>query len=383
MRRSVNFNRFIGQSFLIFIVLLCNCIPTFAQSEVNNSAIQSSKEKAERIAQSSVWRVGIKEVPPFSYKDSNGKWIGISVRLWQWVAQDIGLTYKFEEHDLQGLLEGVRRGKLDAAVGALTITAEREKLFDFSHPFFNSGLGVAVNKKPAAGFFSILRQIMREAEIRIIGALLLFLALITVLIFFCERRYAKDKPDKAHEALSNLRSSLWWSLVIMIGKNARHPVSPGGRILAFSWMVISLIIFASLTALITTSLTVTELQVQIHGLDDLLRTRVATIKSSTAEEFLNRKRVNFRSVVTIQDAFKLLAEGAADAIVYDKPMLRYLVKKSYPNEYEVLSFTFEPQKYGFAIKDGKPELEDINRSLLARTQESTSWDELLYQFLGE
>jgi len=146
VRRSVNFNRFIGQSFLIFIVLLCSCIPTFAQSEVNNSAIQSSKEKAERIAQSSVWRVGIKEVPPFSYKDSNGKWIGISVRLWQWVAQDIGLTYKFEEHDLQGLLEGVRRGKLDAAVGALTITAEREKLFDFSHPFFNTGLGVAVNK---------------------------------------------------------------------------------------------------------------------------------------------------------------------------------------------------------------------------------------------
>jgi len=224
---------------------------------------------------------------------------------------------------------------------------------------------------------------MSEAEIRIIGAILLFLALITVLIFFCERRYAKDKPDKAQEALSNLRSSLWWSLVIMIGKNARHPVSPGGRILAFSWMVISLIIFASLTALITTSLTVTELQVQIHGLDDLMRTRLATIKSSTAEEFLNRKRVNFRSVATIQDAFKLLAEGAADAIVYDKPMLRYLVKKSYPNEYEVLSFTFEPQKYGFAIKDGKPELEDINRSLLARTQESTLWDELLYQFLGE
>jgi ABC-type amino acid transport substrate-binding protein len=31
-----------------------------------------------------------------------------------------------------------------AAVAALTITAEREKHFDFSHPFHTRGLGIAV-----------------------------------------------------------------------------------------------------------------------------------------------------------------------------------------------------------------------------------------------
>jgi ABC-type amino acid transport substrate-binding protein len=147
-------------------------------------------------------------------------------------------------------------------------------------------------------------------------------------------------------------------------------------------MVISLVIFASLTALITSALTVTELHVQIQNPNDLVRARLVTVKSSTSEEFLNRERINFRSVATITDAFRLLAKGATDAIVYDKPMLRYLVKKSYPNEFEVLGLTFERQKYGFAIKEGKQELEGINRSLLARTQGST-WDELIYQHLGE
>jgi ABC-type amino acid transport substrate-binding protein len=75
---------------------------------------------------------------PETVKYSNGKWVGISLRLWQWVAQDVGLTCKYEEHDLQGILDDVSRGALDAAVGALTITVERER-FDFSHSF--SALG--------------------------------------------------------------------------------------------------------------------------------------------------------------------------------------------------------------------------------------------------
>ena len=69
------------------------------------------------------------------------------------------------------------------------------------------------------------------------------------------------------------------------------------------------------------------------------------------EEFLNRERINLRSVANITDAFRLLAENKTDAIVYDKAMLRYMIKKSYPNKFEVLGFTFESQQYGFAIKE--------------------------------
>jgi ABC-type amino acid transport substrate-binding protein len=81
------------------------------------------------------------------------------------VAQDVGLTYKYEEHDLQGIMDDVSRSALDAAVGALTITAERER-FDFSHSFFSTGLGVAVKKVPLTGFVAILRHIMRGEGLR-------------------------------------------------------------------------------------------------------------------------------------------------------------------------------------------------------------------------
>jgi polar amino acid transport system substrate-binding protein len=382
MRRSITVNRYKLKSFVIIFVWICNFIPAFAQSETTDSTIQSSKKKVERKTQSPVWQVGILRAPPFSFKDSKGEWVGISVILWRLVANDIGLKYKFEELGLPELLDGVSHGDLDAGIGPLTITAEREKRFDFTHSFFNTGLGVVVKKEPDTTIVSILRHIMRGERLRTIGVILLTLALIAVLIFICERRYAKVKPDKANEARSNFWSSLWWSLVILIGKNDRHPASVGGRILALSWMVISLIIFASLTALITSALTVTELKVKINSPNDLVRVRLATVKSSTSEEFLNRERINFRSAANITDAFKLLAESKTDAIVYDKPLLRYLVKKNYANDFEVLSFTFEPQSYGFAIKDGKQELEGINRSILARTQASY-WADLIYRHLGK
>ena len=382
MRRLVKDNRFKMQSILLIIVLICSCIQAFAHSEASNSAIQNSKEKADRNAQSSVWRVGILEAPPFSYKDSNGEWVGICVILWQLVAKDIGINFKFEEHELYELLSGVNRGNLDAVVGPLTINAEREKLFDFTHAYFDSGLGVVVKKKSDTTIFPTLRHIMRGKTLRTIGVILFSLALITLLIAFCERRYSKDKPDKANEARGSLWSSLWWSLVILIGKNARHPASIGGRILALSWMVVSLIIFASLTALITSALTVTELQMNINNPNDLVRVRLATVKSSSSEGFLNRQHINFESTENISDAFFLLAKGEIDAIVYDKPLLRYLIKKNYANKFEVLGFTFEPQRYGFAIKEGKLELETINRSLLKQTQAS-NWDDLIYRYLGK
>jgi ABC-type amino acid transport substrate-binding protein len=45
---------------------------------------------------------------------------------------------------LEEMLEATASGEVDAAAAALTITTEREQMVDFSHPFFTSGLGIAV-----------------------------------------------------------------------------------------------------------------------------------------------------------------------------------------------------------------------------------------------
>ena len=81
--------------------------------------------------------VGIVEAPPFAMKDGNGNWDGIAVRLWRHVAGDLGLQYELREMSIPDLVAAIEEGKLAAAVTAV-VTAEWERLMDFSHPYYST-----------------------------------------------------------------------------------------------------------------------------------------------------------------------------------------------------------------------------------------------------
>jgi ABC-type amino acid transport substrate-binding protein len=95
--------------------------------------------------------VGLTLNPPFVIHELDGSWTGISVELWQEVAKEIGLSYEYRETDFKGQFEGLANGWLDAAVGPITITAEREEICDFTHAYFVSSLGAAFLKSSTAG----------------------------------------------------------------------------------------------------------------------------------------------------------------------------------------------------------------------------------------
>ena len=72
------------------------------------------------------------------------------------IAHELDLDYEIREYDLQGLIEAVNKEEIDIAVSPLTITAEREKQFDFTHSYFTTGLSIAVvNKEDNSIFESV------------------------------------------------------------------------------------------------------------------------------------------------------------------------------------------------------------------------------------
>ena len=325
--------------------------------------------------------VGIKEAAPFSFKNDAGAWEGISVTLWEQIAADTGINFRYEERELRGLIDGVTDGTLDAAIGALTITPTREALFDFSHAFYNTGLGVAVRKDGGRGILDTFRQIMNGSFFRVVGLILVGLLIMTVLITLFERNLVQREPDKDGRARNKLAESLWWTLVIMIGKNDSHPVSFGGRLLALSWMTASLFIVSSLTAVITSVLTVNELQSSLTDPSQLSQVRVVTVASSSSEDYLTDERINYETAPSVEEALLLLDEGEVDAVVYDKPLLLYLVNTDFET-LDVLPFTLAPQSYGIAVTTGNPRLEAINQSLLTRNQ-GEAWNAMLFSYFGE
>lgn len=325
--------------------------------------------------------VGTKEAPPFSMKTAKGAWTGISIDLWREIAAELNLPFEFRETDLPGLLKGVSDGSLDLAVAALTVTADREKVLDFTQPYFHTGLGIAVAHKNRNPWLAVLRSFFSFQILRIICGMVLLMLMTGLLMWWFER---KGNPDHfRRDRKAGIGAGIWWSAVTMttVGYGDKAPVTTGGRILAVFWMFLGIAVIAVLTAHITSNLTLLQLSSPIRGPEDLIRFRVGSVEDTTSGIYLKENRIPFLSFETPSEGLRALDDGTIEALVYDRPLLLYLVRNEFPGRLEVLPVTFLPQDYGIALRQRSPLREPINRVLL-EIIENPAWEGTISQYLG-
>jgi len=117
-------------------------------------------------------KVGTKVTPPFAMKDKEGHWEGISIELWERIAQNLKLDYIFvEQEDIKHLLLGVEDASLDVGIAAITITAQRETQFDFSHSYYTTGLGIVIPKEERNAWMAVLRALFSFKMFLIVSTL--------------------------------------------------------------------------------------------------------------------------------------------------------------------------------------------------------------------
>lgn len=326
--------------------------------------------------------VATRHVPPFAIRGEDGAWRGISIELWKSIAEELGLVYDFRETDLKGMVQGLQDGTYDAAVAALTMTAEREQLVDFTHPFYNSGLGIAVPASDSASWMGLLRRLLSADFAKATGALAVLLFLIGFLVWVFERK--RNPGQFGGNAPQGIGASFWWSAVTMttVGYGDKAPRTIGGRVVALVWMFASILLISSFTAAIASALTVSQLESGVKGPEDLPGLRVGTLRDSTSEAYLRRKHIVTMAYGSASAALDRLVRGEVDAVVYDAPILRYLVNVQLGLPLRVLPRVFEQQSYAIALPQASALREPINRLILARTFEP-QWRDLLYRYLGE
>jgi len=325
--------------------------------------------------------VGTKNAPPFAMKGADGKWTGISIELWQELATQLKLDYQFKELDLENLLSGVQSNFLDAAVAAITVTSDRERVMDFTHPFYTTGLGIAVSAPGGPPWLAVLRRVLSWQFLAVIGLLVLVLTGVGLLVWLFERR--KNSEQFGGKTLEGIGSAFWWSAVTMttVGYGDKAPRTLAGRVIGLIWMFAAIIIISSFTAAITSALTVSQLGSSIRGPGDLPGVRVAAVASSTGEQYLKQRQISFQEYPDALSALQALAAGRADAAVYDAPILKYLAKEKFAGTITVLPNTFTRQDYAIAVPQGSPLRETLNR-VLEREIRSPHWQEIIYHYLG-
>lgn len=326
--------------------------------------------------------IATKLSPPFSMKNKEGKWEGISIALWEHIAKKLKLKYTFQEATLSDMLKQTAQGKIDVAVASLTITPERESVLDFTHPFYSTGLGIAVNHDQQSTKKSVMGTLFTWKYMRLFVVLMGLLIFSGILVWWFEH---KANPDEFGGHISHgIGAGVWWSVVTMttVGYGDKSPRTFFGRILAIIWIFAGLILVSSFTATLTAIHTVSQLESKIKGPKDLYRMRVATVKQSTSSRYLKRKLIPARRYDNISKAIKAVVTKQADAIVYDAPLLQYLGHHQFDGMLKVLKPTFERQDYGIALPEQSPLREPINRELLQFIQ-SRQWRTLLKRYLGQ
>lgn len=325
--------------------------------------------------------IGTREAPPFAMKNSDGEWSGLSIDLWQEVARRLELNYEFKEMGSpETLIAGVANGTLDASISAITVTADRAELVDFTQPYYNSGLGIVVPTKTDNAWWAMLAGFFSIRFLEVIAVLVLVLLSAGFGVWFFERKAnAEQFGGSTHRGLA---AAFWWSAVTMttVGYGDKAPQTIGGRAIALIWMFTSVIIISSFTAQIATSLTINTLNSAIHGPADLPRFKISTVGNSTAAHFLTKRHVPVTAFNTIEEALKTVASGQADACVYDAAIIKYYLRKE--PKLSLLPASFDPRDYAIALPLNSPLRKSLNITLL-EIEQSDLWPLLRHRHLGD
>nr|KAF6465340.1 glutamate ionotropic receptor kainate type subunit 4 [Rousettus aegyptiacus] len=167
--------------------------------------------------------------------------------------------------------------KADLAVAGLTITAEREKVIDFSKPFMTLGISILyrvhMGRKP--GYFSFLDPFSPGVWLFM---LLAYLA-VSCILFLVARLtpYEWYSPHPCAQGRCNLLvnqyslgNSLWFPVGGFMQQGSTiAPRALSTRCVSGVWWAFTLIIISSYTANLAAFLTVQRMDVPIESVDDL------------------------------------------------------------------------------------------------------------------
>jgi len=314
-------------------------------------------------------KVLTKSAPPFVFDDEILR--GFSVELWKAIETRLDLTSDYEVAEtVPEMLSLVEDGEHDVGIGAISVLPSRYDQVEFSHPIFNSGLQLMVvaNSQDAglnrdAGWRT-LAKVINWKMIRIVLVVLALLLAASHLIWLCERKINRDEfPDGYRRGLIE---ATWWSLATLIsgGCENKAPVGIAGRLIAILWMLAGIGIIAVITAVLTSSLTVSSLNAEISGLTELRAEQVGVISGTAGEKALQKMGYRTRGYRNLDEAATALAEGQVRGVVHDSPLLKFYAQNNATTSLAVVGPLFAPDDYAFIFPRQSNLRVDVNKTII-------------------
>ena len=81
---------------------------------------------------------------PFEFTDDKGNFVGVDVDILAAIAKDQGFEYELQSLGFDAAVAAMESGQADGVIAGMSITDERKEKYDFSAPYYDSGVGMGV-----------------------------------------------------------------------------------------------------------------------------------------------------------------------------------------------------------------------------------------------
>ena len=322
-------------------------------------------------------KVGFQVLPPFIIKNNN-QYTGVCMDLWNKIADSLNIDYSIKEYELQELLQVVENGDVDISIFPFIVTASRMKKFGFTQPFYITNLAFAAKAEKYNTLLSVLSNIFSFGFLKVIIFLFLIILIFGFIVWLSEH---KHNSKQFHKGIKGIGDGIWWSAVTMatVGYGDKAPKTPLGRIFSMIWMFTAVILISSLTASISSNLTVNKLKSEISSIDDLRKISVGCIPITGTAEFLDHYRIQYTGFNNVEEGLTAVNEGSIKAFVYDNAILNYYIKvNKYDEVIKVIPSSYCKEYFSFASADN--ELLRRIDEVLIWIIESPEWENILEKY---
>ena len=252
---------------------------------------------------------------------------------------------------------------------------------DFSLPIYDSGMRILVREGEKASLFSLFWQ--SGVPQLILGAILILVA-VAHLMWFLEGRKEDAHPYFRGGYPAGVWDAFWWAFIIvtMGGFENERPRRIWAQVFAVFWVVVGLFFISSFTAMITTAMTVDQLQTGIRDHRDLKGKKVGIAVGTSFEEFAKTNGVAYRPYDDFRKAVAAVEAGDLDATFGDAPVVDYYAANEGAGKVIATGDMFALEKIGAAFPEGSELREPFNRALL-RIVEDGTYEALVIRYFND
>ena len=324
------------------------------------------------------------DVEPFVITEGTVKY-GFTIDLLNEIAKRTGWSYTYVEGgSVQGLLQTVAAGKCDLAAADISITAEREKRFDFSQPIIAAGLQIIVPADTIERVQPGLVDFVKLLFSNTMGVWLLAALALTVVPAHVTWVMERGDPESmvARSYFPGIFQAFGWGLGMLAAAPIDAPRQWPIRMVTVLWTFVSIIFVAYYTAILTSNLTVATIASQITSPAGLIGKRVCTVANTTSPAALDKLGVQYTPLPKIADCYAGMKDRAFDAVVYDAPVLEYYVNHEGAGIAAMAGPVFKDEDYGIVFPIGSKLKEEADGALLSM-EEDGQYDLLKQKWFGE